>query len=213
MKRLVWITIFGITMAYLESAIVVYLRELYYPSGFSFPIIQIPLKISLIEIGREAATVVMLYAIAWLAFRKAILRFCAFIFTFGVWDIFYYIWLYVMIGWPPSPLTWDILYLIPLPWIGPVIAPVIVSISMIASSLSIIHLNERGIEFRTKLWQWLVIIAAGLIIILSFIIDYRVVIDGTMPGKFKWGIFFIGESLGIAVFINALWNNLKAKTK
>ena len=210
-RKLIWAAVFGAAMAFIESAVVVYLRELYYPQGFTFPIVNPPLRISLVEIGREAATLVLLYSIAKLTFKKPLHQFCVFMYCFGVWDIFYYIWLFVVLGWPPSLLTWDILFLIPLPWIGPVLAPVIVSVSMIAAAVVILKLEEAGIEFRIRQWQWAVAIAGGLIIILSFTIDYRVVTEGTLPGHFKWWIFFIGESMGIAVFLQALINSIKNK--
>ena len=210
-RKLIWAAVFGAAMAFIESAVVVYLRELYYPQGFTFPIVNPPLRISLVEINREAATLVLLYSIAKLTFKKPLHQFYVFMYCFGVWDIFYYIWLFVVLGWPPSLLTWDILFLIPLPWIGPVLAPVIVSVSMIAAAVVILKLEEAGIEFRIRQWQWAVAIAGGLIIILSFTIDYRVVTEGTLPGHFKWWIFFIGESMGIAVFLQALINSIKNK--
>jgi len=203
-KKLIWLVVYAAAMAYIESAVVVYLRELYYPAGFTFPVLQTPIRIALIEIGREAATIVMLFAVSWVAFKKGMVRFCAFMLMFGVWDIFYYIWLYVFLGWPPSLTTWDVLFLIPLPWIGPVLAPVIVSVSMIIAAVIIVAVDERRGGFKTACWQWLAVIAAGLLIILSFTIDYRVVIEGTMPGRFRWEIFAAGELSGIAIFISAL---------
>ncbi|MBC8278062.1 MAG: hypothetical protein H8E46_07515 [FCB group bacterium] len=196
-------------MANIESAVVVYLRELYYPGGFTFPIVNPPLNISLVEIGREAATIILLLSAAKLAFKKPLHQFCVFMYCFGVWDIFYYIWLYVFLGWPESLLTWDILFLIPLPWLGPVLAPVIVSISMIIAAVIILKLENSGIQFRIKPWHWAVTIAAGLIIILSFVIDYKVVTEGTVPETFKWGIFLFGEILGIAVFVFAMIKSLQ----
>src|SRR4030095_11740564 len=112
-RRLFWLAIFAVAMAYVEASVVVYLRELYYPGGFSFPIVIIPDRLALIEVGREAATIVMLSGVALLAGAGAWQRFLFFCVVFGVWDIFYYIWLLVFIGWPSSALTWDILFLIP----------------------------------------------------------------------------------------------------
>lgn len=209
LNKLIWAAVFGAAMANIESAVVVYLRELYYPGGFTFPIVNPPLNISLIEIGREAATIVLLLAVAKLTFKKPLHQFCLFMYCFGVWDIFYYFWLYVFLGWPSSLLTWDILFLIPLPWIGPVLAPVIVSISMITAAVIILRLENSGIQFRIKSWHWAVTIAAGLIIILSFTIDYKIVTEGTLPERFKWGIFWSGEILGVAVFILALVQSIR----
>ncbi len=106
-------------MAYLESAIVVYLRLLYYPEGFIFPIKIIPNEIFLIELGRELATIFMLASISFLIGARFVDRFSYFLFAFGVWDIFYYVWLKLFINWPDSLLTDDLLFLIPVPWISP----------------------------------------------------------------------------------------------
>lgn len=204
-----WLTIFAISMAYLESAIVIYLRLLYYPEGFTFPLKTIPNQVLLIELGREAFTIIMLYAAARLAFNKAITRFAAFMLAFGIWDIFYYIWLYVFISWPQSLTTWDILFLIPVPWIGPVLVPVLISLSMITGALIIINLEMQGIPFYTNLIHWILAIAGGIIIILSFTLDYRTAIEQTVPVHYRWEIFLIGEFIGLTAFIHALRESMK----
>jgi hypothetical protein len=114
-KRILTVFLFSIAMAYLESAVVVYLREIFYPEGFIFPIKLITDKISLIEIGREAATIIMLATIALLSSRMKQEKFYFFLLAFGVWDIFYYFWLKVFINWPQTLLTDDLLFLIPIP--------------------------------------------------------------------------------------------------
>jgi hypothetical protein len=37
-KTIIWLAVFSMAMGYLESAVVVYLRKLYYPDGFKFPL-------------------------------------------------------------------------------------------------------------------------------------------------------------------------------
>src|SRR3981189_1372652 len=115
---------FSIAMATLESAVVVYLRALYYPDGFTVALKLIDQRILLIEIAREGATLLMLVGIGLLAGRNFKDQFAYFLLSFAVWDIFYYLWLKVFIGWPSSLLEWDILFLIPFTWLGPVLAPV-----------------------------------------------------------------------------------------
>src|SRR6185369_2332457 len=121
-KTLLVVIGFSIAMAALESAVVVYLRALYYPDGFNVAMKLIDQKILLIEIAREAATVVMLLGVGWLAGNNLKDRFAYFLLSFAVWDIFYYLWLKVFIDWPSSLLEWDILFLIPFTWLGPVLA-------------------------------------------------------------------------------------------
>jgi hypothetical protein len=76
---------------------------------------------------REAATIVMLVVIAWLAGTTWVERGVFFLWTFAFWDLFYYVSLYILIKWPPSLRTTDVLFLIPVPWIAPVWFPVAVS--------------------------------------------------------------------------------------
>lgn len=187
-------------MAYLEAAVVVYLRIIFYPEGFSFPLIPGPKVTILIELGREAATIVMLAAIAILCGRSRIERFAYFIFSFGVWDIMYYVWLRVQIGWPPSLLTWDLLFLIPLPWVGPVLAPVLVSIALIWVALWIINREDRGATPTFPRWAWWAEIFAGLVIIISFLWDTHNVTSGGYPHPFRWDIFGVGLLGGIVLF-------------
>ncbi|MEJ2545677.1 MAG: hypothetical protein P8Y99_16560 [Calditrichaceae bacterium] len=128
-KTIFTFIILFVSLAYVESAIVVYLREIYYPNGFHFPIKILQNYIVIIEIGREAATIIILWFSAVLAADTFKQRFAFFLFNFGLWDIFYYFWLKVFINWPAEWLEWDVLYLIPVPWISPWEAPVIVSIA------------------------------------------------------------------------------------
>ncbi len=146
--------IFSITMAYLESAIVVYLREIFYPDGFNFPIEKITLFIYWVEIGREVATILMLWAIAKLIAKNNREWFAFFSFNFAVWDIWYYIWLKIFLDWPQSLFTWDILFLIPIPWVAPVLAPVLVSISLIAAALIILSLEEKSKPLAFSKIDW-----------------------------------------------------------
>lgn len=193
-------TLFAIAMAYLETVIVIYLRLLYYPEGFHFPLIFIPPKIALIEIGRETATIIMLWMVARLAAENFRQRFAYFIFTFAVWDIFYYIWLKVLINWPQQWLEWDILFLIPVPWVAPWIAPVIVSVAFIVVAIIILNYPER---FKTNIFssgEWILMIIAGLVMIGSFIWEMKPVVAGKIPQDFPWWLFIMGMVLGIGVF-------------
>ena len=154
--KLFWLILFVAAMAYLESAVVVYLRLIYYPEGFEFPLKIISGSTIWIEVGREAATLIMLTSVGILSASTGPGRFAAVCFIFGVWDIFYYIWLWIFIGWPQSLLTWDLLFLIPAPWIGPVITPVLVSICLIIAGIisfgvAIGHLQVMPVYKRTIL--------------------------------------------------------------
>src|SRR6476620_4789135 len=101
-RLLPWLILYAVAMAYVESAVVVYLRAIYYPHGFDFPLVAMPPAVMAIEVGREAATLVMLLGVAMLAGSDRWERFLAFCLSFGVWDLFYYAWLWIFIRWPPS---------------------------------------------------------------------------------------------------------------
>ena len=124
-KTIIWVTIFAIAMGFFESAIVIYLRQIVYPDGFSFPLQPIPESLATTEILREAFSLLMLLSVGILTGESTITRFAYFIFSFALWDIFYYIFLKLLINWPESLFTMDILFLLPVTWIGPVITPVI----------------------------------------------------------------------------------------
>ncbi len=166
-RQLSWLVIFSIAMAYLESAVVVYLREIYYPDGFSFPLTPIDGDMVSTEFWREIATIIMLAGIGILTGKTNAQRFAFFILSFAIWDIFYYVFLYVLLGWPSSLLTWDILFLVPIPWVGPVITPIIVSFMMILLALSLLYSNKRLIVH-----QWLLLIFGSLVVIYSWVLDY-----------------------------------------
>jgi hypothetical protein len=171
-KKLIWITLFAIAMGFMESAVVIYLREIYYPGGFNFPLVIIPNKIAIVEFGREFATIIMLIGIGFMAGKTKLTRFAYFLLAFAIWDIFYYVFLYVFLAWPQSLFTWDILFLIPVPWVGPVLAPCIISLELIAFSLLLIHYKEKISHLKINKSQMLLLISGVIIIIISFTTDY-----------------------------------------
>ncbi|MBD3223087.1 MAG: hypothetical protein GF313_00040 [Caldithrix sp.] len=209
---LVTYSIFAIAMAYLESAIVAYLRALYYPDGFEFPLHIIVDQYGFIEIGREAATLIMLWFAARMASSYFKERFTLFVFLFGVWDLFYYFWLKVFLNWPTSWLEWDILFLIPAPWTSPWLAPALVSVGFVVTAFIVItRLNEFP-EYIFSRTEWLLEVAAALIILGSFFWEVFDVMAGEVPEYYPWWLFFIGYALAISVFIRRLRLNKQTKS-
>ena len=195
-RRLIWLTVYTVAMAYLESAVVVYLRAIYYPEGFSFPFVLIEPGMAAIEVGREAATLVMLLGVTAAMSVDRWEWFLAFCLSFGVWDIFYYVWLWVFLDWPPSLLTWDILFLIPVPWIGPVLAPILVSVALVVGSLLLLRMKQRGTRLHFPPWLWGLVVTGGGVVILSFTLDFRVVLAEMAPPPFRWWLFAAGMACG-----------------
>ena len=199
-KKILWVMIFAVAMALVESAVVVYLRELHYPEGFRFPLKLIIDKTVIVELYREIATVIMLLSIGALVGRIFWERFAYFLIAFGVWDIFYYIWLKVFIDWPASLFEWDILFLIPFPWIGPVIAPVSIALLMAFSGALIAWSFQNGNNFRPLLLSY--IFAAGGIIstLYSFMWDTGATLNGQSPRPYHYELLIIGNLLFVAAF-------------
>jgi hypothetical protein len=209
--RKVWnATAFAIAMAYVEAAVVVYLRRLYYHErgGFDFPLAVIDTPTLLLEMGRQACTIIMLATAGVAAGRTKVGKFAFFLLLFGIWDIFYYVWLKVFLGWPLSLLTWDVLFLIPVRWVGPVLAPVLVACTMIGMALTMLHLEARGPVLPAGKVVWLAQVAAALIIIVSFTIDVIPRLDpqGTLPAQwvpttYRWELLLVGLALAFGTFV------------
>ena len=128
--KLLLLAVFGIAMAHLEGVVVVYLRKalgMIDSESNKESIDKFPKRYLFIEISREAATIIMLVAIALLTGSDLVEWIVYFLWTFAFWDLFYYLSLYILIRWPPKLTTIDVLFLIPVPWIAPVWFPVGVS--------------------------------------------------------------------------------------
>jgi hypothetical protein len=195
-RLLLWCAVFSTAFGVIEGAVVVYLREIYYPEGFGFPLREMAPRLLGTELVREAATLVLLLAAAMLAERRPVRRFAVFAFCFGVWDITYYAALKAFLGWPPSPFTWDILFLIPLPWAGPVLAPVLVSIGLIAAAVAILRRPEDARPFLRPI-DWVVEILSGLVVIASFLWNVGNLTAEEASLSYPWWLFAIGYVGGI----------------
>lgn len=201
--RWIWIVTFAIAFAWVEVSVVAYLRDIYYPGGFKFPIsvqwdaMRLVIDhLSIIELGREIATILMLVAVACIAGKNTWQKFCFFMIVFGVWDIFYYAWLWVALRWPESLMTWDILFLLPLPWTGPVITPILIALAMTTAGSVIIYLDERGVKIRTRPLDWIVVLGCGLLMITAFCWDWKNIIQlpgdprrTGVPNRFAWWLY------------------------
>ncbi|MEK7517676.1 MAG: hypothetical protein AAB583_03945 [Patescibacteria group bacterium] len=155
LRQIFKVIIFSIAFAFVEASVVVYLRHLlgasYSEIGRGETLLPLPgiaflqpdtaLKViqdsQLLntEMIREGATLVMLVSVAVLAAKdfKKILAF--FFLAFGIWDIFYYIFLKLIINWPLGLQDLDVFFLLPVPWVGPVFVPIVISFFLVFASL------------------------------------------------------------------------------
>lgn len=212
-KSLLYLTVWGILFGYMEAAVVVYLREIYYPDGFTFPVMLMDTHIMLTEIFREAATLLIMWTTISLVYQRRQTRLGAFFLLFGVWDIFYYLFLKLLLNWPQSFQTWDILFLIPLPWVGPVWAPLLVSIGFIFFGMLILLLNakNRFLAFDGKFILFEVF--AAFLIILSFIVSGTAVIKEEVPTYFPTSLFLFGFLFGVGIFLYYFYRSIVSGQK
>jgi hypothetical protein len=230
-SQLIWLAIFGIAMGLLESIVVVYLRELYFPGGFGFPLRFIPDQMLRTEILRELATIIMLVALVATSARTFVLRFAVFLFVFGVWDMFYYVFLKVLLDWPQSFFTWDVLFLIPVTWVAPILAPLICALTMISLAVLFIALHRQFDEIQVGRMAWIFMVAGAGLIFYTFIGDYagivikggfvtdlaglasdsalRTVVASFVPAHFGWWIFSAGEALVILSGVMVYMKNIR----
>lgn len=198
---------YAVAMAYLESAVVVYLQlALGQQVGAIFPLrpaIEAGNLVA-IEAGREAATLAMIAAVGLLAGRTWVERLAWGSVVFGAWDIGYYAWLHVFAGWPPSLDTFDLLFLLPVPWIGPIWSPVAVSVALVGVGLAAARVLRAGGQLSLKPWHWAAGIGGGFLVILSYTIDAARVVGGGLPGQYPWPIFVAGMVPALAAAADVL---------
>jgi hypothetical protein len=201
---------FAVAMAWMESATVVYLRLLV---GRINPYQADPLPVSVglgnTELIREAATMIMLLAAGLLAGRTWRSRLAYALIAFGVWDIFYYVFLAIISAWPRSLLDWDVLFLIPLPWWGPVLAPMLIALLMIVGGTLVVHADrlEHPIWPDWKVWA-LNLSGVILALIIFMLPALHSLANGTpsvrqaLPTEFYWLPFSIALLLMAAPIVD-----------
>jgi len=207
--KILWVVVFGVSMAFVEAAVVVYLRAIYYPEGFSFPLkLTTDYKI-LVEVLREIATIFMLLSVAVISGKRFYERFAYFLIAFGTWDIFYYIWLKLTLGWPSTIFDWDILFLTPLPWIGPVIAPVSIAILLVIFGILIVYSSWKGYEFKPPLFSYVLALIGAGSILYSFMRDTDASLRQQLPQPYQYHLLFVGGFLLIMAFLISYLKRIK----
>jgi hypothetical protein len=201
-------------MAYVESAAVLYLRTIYGgidPVGPRHTLFNPLPEFDWIEIGREAATMLMLAAVGYLAASSLAGRIGAFAIAFGVWDIFYYVFLWLFTGWPPSPFAPDVLFLIPVPWWGPVVSPVLVAaVIVVAGAAAMARELGDGVPGPCRVDGLMILLGAGLCL-LAFMANGLQALTGGLEaaysapsGSFPWLVYGLGLCIGSAGLIRVL---------
>lgn len=215
-ERVRWILVvtFAAGMAWVEAACVYYLRVMVdriepYQSD------PLPIRgiLGEVELVREASTLLMLAMIGMLAGRKWQARLGYAALAFGVWDILYYVFLRIISGWPTSLFDWDILFLLPLPWWGPVLAPVCIASLMIVWGTFVTQWQERNPPIRGA-WAWWGVSSAGVLLALQvFMADaIRALPEGAdtvrqvLPATFDWPVFGAALVMMATPLAHAAWS-------
>jgi len=207
-KRFLWVSAYAVAMAFLEAAVVVYIRGLLHVTNDHVslgPYVRI-------EIWREAATIVMLVAVGWMAGRGRLDRLAYGLFAFGLWDIMYYAWLRILIGWPETLLDWDTLFLIPLRWWGPVLSPVLIAALICVTAVLAVLRMERGERLGITRARVGVVLLGGLLALYVFMSDSLHALlqgrhdwDTLRPDSFGWPLFLIALALMALPSLMATW--------
>ncbi len=207
-KRFIWLSIYAIAMALLEAVVVAYIRGLLHLSND-----QTVLGVyESMEIWREVATLVMLVAVGWLAGRQKIERLAYGLFAFGLWDIWYYIWLKVFIDWPTTLFDWDTLFLIPLTWRGPVLSPVLIAALICVTAILAIVRLTRGKALQITATRVGIVSLGGLLALYVFMYHpLHALLQGQPDGAslgpetFKWSLFLIALVLMAWPTLTMVW--------
>ncbi len=197
-SRLAWVSVYALAMAYFEATVVVYLRGLL---RYGSATVELG-GYYRIEVGREAATLVMLLAVGWLAGKTWRERLAYSLLGFGLWDLGYYAWLKVMTGWPESFFSPDVLFMIPVRWTGPVLAPALIAGLMCLMGLVWLQKMERLEELEIGILRIAALGLGAILVLLTFTVDaIRAYLQGNSnwndlyPGRFNWPLFLLALAL------------------
>ena len=207
------VAVFAVAMAWVEAACVYYLRAMV-DRLEPYQANPLPMHGALgnVEIVREAATLAMLLAVGGIAGRTRITRLGYTAVAFGIWDIFYYLFLKIIYDWPKSLFDWDILFLIPLPWWGPVIAPLSIAVLMIVWG-TLVTLDAVRDSVTAAASRWWRFNALGTVLALYvFMADsFHAVSQGpggpstVLPTDFNWPLFALAVTLMAAPVAQLAW--------
>jgi len=198
-RRLAWVGVYVVAMGLLEAICVIYFRRLLPDLGAGAPLDVVTVERLRIEVIREACTMVMLVAVAWLGGVNLRSRLACFFYAFGLWDIVYYAGLWWLAHWPGSWLEWDCLFLIPKPWYGPVLAPVLIS-AYFAIVCVLLHVWEvRRTPIKLSIETVTPQVLAGVVWYWSFVKDAdQIGMHGYANIRYSWGLFAVGAGIACA---------------
>ena len=201
-RSLKWVAVFAVAMAYVEAAAVVYLRRILGVTDLIRDMAPFDPQIAGVELGRELSTLIMITALGWALGRSWQARWAFACFAFGMWDIFYYVWLKALLGWPSSLFEPDILFLIPLPWWGPVLSPLLIALLAVVGGAMAVRIDDRGGAIHPRSAQWAAFLAGTFTVLYAFMADAIAALPASSeelgrlkPTAFLWPVYLIGFAL------------------
>jgi len=219
--RLFWVLLFAVAMAWIEASVVLYLRTLV---GRLEPYQPNPLPhfgtLGNVEIIREAATLVMLFAVGRLAGSTPRRRWAFSLLAFGVWDLCYYLFLVPLTGWPTSLLGWDILFLFPVPWWSPVVAPLSISLLLVIGGLLVVFFDRQESPLRPGK-PAMIAGGTGIAFVLYSFMANAILVAGNgmeavrqaLPVRFSWPFFLLGLVLSAIPVLDIIRQVLSRRWK
>jgi len=202
-SRIGVIVVFSAAMAVFEAPVATALWRLWELGEIDLTASPLSSPLLTAEVLREAASIVMIGSVAFMAGRNALHRLGYASLVFGLWDLLYYVFLRLITGWPRSVFSWDVLFLIPRPWVGPVLAPALVAAAL-ALGGAVVIAREEVRPLAPGPVSWLAAIGGGAIVIVSFLSVEVPESRAAAAAGFSWALFLAGYGLALAGFAIAL---------
>jgi hypothetical protein len=103
-------------------------------------------------------------------------------------------------GWPEALGTWDILFLIPSPWVAPIWAPITITIASLfmIGGTYLYWTADRARRYRPA--DIGVLLAAAGLTLAALLAGSNAVIDHRLPDHFPLWVFWSGVILGVVWF-------------
>jgi hypothetical protein len=205
------IWLLALAFGVIEGAVAVYLREIYVRDAslgvssripdLAITLVSLPERLVSLEIVREACTMILLAATAWLSGRRLADRIGVFLLAFGIWDLVYYVVLRVFLGWPSRVNTWDVLFLIPVPWVAPMWTPALIAVLFVVAGSYLFWTGERP-----RRYGWgdaAALLGGALLTTASFLVESDSAVVHRIPDRFPLWLYWSGVLLAAAGFVRA----------
>jgi hypothetical protein len=211
-RRSAYVAVWVLALAFgvIEGSVAVYLREIYVRDAaiavssripsLEVTLVSLPDPLVMLEMVREACTIALLAALGWLSGRRFADRAGAFLLAFGIWDLTYYALLRVVLGWPTTVGAWDVLFLIPTPWVAPVWAPATVAVVFVVAGSYLFWTPDA--ERRYSVLDAAILIAATLLTLASFLVETQAAIVHRVPARYATWLFWPGVAAGTLWFVH-----------